>query len=365
MGTRHVTRFSNLLLILAAAGGLLVAGCAVTETNVAPGTVAVEKTVVDERLANEDFAFPSKPPSLKDGKAIYEAQCAACHTASSWQSRDKQETLAYTTPIDFYLLLTTGEGPEAHLKTAERRGLMEGKTHQAFRQETTRDERWAVIFYTRYLAGAGDIEATSKDGKPLDVAAIYGANCAVCHGKRGYADGPLHTGHPSSHELSGAKIAGGLFLPPPANFHEYQRMYNRTDAQIFRYLVQGIYPSAMPAWYGNTDKDYNFDFDAPMLWKLVRHVRTFAYDNDLPSGDDAEPAPKSPELGLIVKPLVPAVPKAANESRPWDTPRAFQRLQRPIAPEGYPPISAGNLSTSGQVDKLMDTRSVKKTGHSR
>jgi Cytochrome C oxidase, cbb3-type, subunit III len=211
---------------------------------------------------------------------VYQTHCASCHAASFWQQPRVRDVLTFTTPIDGFLMLTRGEAPVERFPSSERRQLLPAK-HPAFRTSLSRDDRWAVLFYARYLAGAADIQYTSKDGKPLAVDAIYGGNCAVCHGKRGFADGPLHSGRASSHELVGAKVTTGLFQPPPANFHEYKRLYNRTDAQMYRYIVQGIYPSGMPPWLGRVDKDYNFVWDDKLIWMLVRHERTFAYDNDL------------------------------------------------------------------------------------
>jgi hypothetical protein len=98
----------------------------------------------------------------------------------------------------------------------------------------------------------------------------------------------LHTGKPSKHGPEGGKVHIGLFQPPPANFHDYKRFYNRTDAQLHKYISEGIYPTAMPRWYGRIDKDKKYVFDDEMLWKVVRYVRTFSYKNDLP---DTAPVP--------------------------------------------------------------------------
>jgi hypothetical protein len=125
------------------------------------------------------------------------------------------------------------------------------------------------------------------------------ANCAVCHGKKGYGNGTLHTGHAHG-DVEAGKVHGGLFQPPPANFNEYKRLYNRTDAQLAKYIYQGIYPSAMPPWYGLYDKDKDIVFDKELIWKLVRHVRSFGYENDLP---EEEQVPKGdiPQINIPVE----------------------------------------------------------------
>jgi mono/diheme cytochrome c family protein len=278
------------IFLTVVAASLAFVGCS-TEQAVTKKVVPVaSQPVVDVARAQDDFEFPAEPPKLSRGQKVYQTQCAACHAPGFWQQARVRDVLTFTTPIDGYLMLSRGGAPKVTLPSDERRQLLPA-SHPSFRQTLSRDDRWAALFYARYLAGAADIKYTSKDGKPIGVDSIYGGNCAVCHGKRGFADGPLHSGHASSHELAGAKTVTGLFNPPPANFHEYKRLYNRTDAQMYRYIVQGIYPSGMPPWLGRVDKDLNYVWDDKLIWMLVRHERTFAYDNDL--GVDV-PAPAGP-----------------------------------------------------------------------
>jgi mono/diheme cytochrome c family protein len=283
--------FLTVFLGLCVTGMMMLTGCSVPEASTEKAVKVAAEPIINPLKSGEDFAFPSAPPKLSRGKAVYQTHCASCHTTGYWQQAKVRDTvITFTTPIDGYLMLTQGKAPKEQFPSQERRQLLPA-SHPAFRNSLSRDDRWAALMYVRYLAGGSDIQYTSKDGKPLDVASIYGGNCAVCHGKRGYADGPLHSGHASSHELQGAKTFTGLFQPPPANFHDYARMYNRTDAQMYRYIVQGLYPSGMPPWLGRVDKDYNFVWDDKLIWMVVRHERTFAYDNDLEGTPPAGPIP--------------------------------------------------------------------------
>jgi hypothetical protein len=207
-------------------------------------------------------------------------------------------------------MLSTGKAPQIVMPTAQRKQLLP-KNHPDFKLKMTPDDRWAVIFYARYLAGAGDIK--SPDPK-TDVASIFGGNCAVCHGTKGRADGPLHTGKTGNHELHDAEIHHD-FVPAPADFQQYSRVYNRTDAQLFRYICQGVYPSGMPSWYGNVnvDKDtgkVTYVFNDQLIWNLVRHVRTLAYRNDLPSN---LPEVQTPPVGLQALQSCDPVP----QNQPW------------------------------------------------
>jgi hypothetical protein len=214
-----------------------------------------------------------------------------------------QNDLRHTTPIDMFLMLTSGKGrtPEEMHATPERWAVLP-KNHPVFRDTLGRDDRWAAVFYTRYLAGDGDIHYTLGGGKKMnreDIASVFGGNCAVCHGKKGNGEGTLYTGHPPGHELAVSPVHGGLFYPPPANFTSANRLYNRTDAQLFKYIAEGIYPSAMPPWMGKVDKAGGFTFDDPMIWNLVRHIRSFGYQDDLGLSEDQVPKAGTPAASAV------------------------------------------------------------------
>lgn len=292
---------SSVLAIVA--GSMVFTGC-LQSTQVSKTDITAAP-VIDDVASTLDFGYPSRPPSLKHGKEVFAQSCAQCHAPSFFQQAKAQKDLTYSTPIDLYILLTTGKAPVLKENNAVHKTIqLAGGTHPAFADSLSRDDRWAAVFYARHLAGASDINHAATNNDP-DIAAIYGGNCAVCHGKKGNANGPLHTGHPSNHELQGGKVHGGLFYPAPARFTQYDRVFNRTDAQWYKYLAEGIYPSGMPAWLGNVDKDKGFVYDETLLWMLVKHVRSLAIKNDLPEGTTIPkglmgPTPK-------VNPLIPPV----------------------------------------------------------
>lgn len=290
---------------------VLLSGCTGQPTKIQnTNSKLLSEPVVDQKMTAMDFAFPSQPPSLMKGREIFQQQCVKCHAQGYWQTAKVKQDLAYTTPIDFYRMLTEGGAQAVVMPTNERKQLFPA-SHPAFREIINHDDRWAVIFYTRYLAGAGDIK--SPDPK-VDVAAIFGGNCAVCHGTKGNADGPLYTGKTGNHELHDGALVHN-FMPAPANFRQYNRVYNRTDAQLFKYVCEGIYPSAMPSWYGdvNVDKDtgkVTYMFNENLITNLVRHVRSLSYNNDLkPELPEAiTPPPGLPQINVC---------RPVDSNRPW------------------------------------------------
>jgi mono/diheme cytochrome c family protein len=257
------------------------AGCATQEKQIKNAKTLVAVPELNKKLVEEDFAFPERPPRLSRGKVVFEQNCASCHAGKAMAT----EKMMASRPIDTYLFLTKGDG---------------GK-HPAFRQ-LTRDQRWEAVFYARHLAGESQI--ANKD-----IAAVFGGNCAVCHGAKGFADGPLHSGHGSAHELGMAPVKN-QFNPPPANFHSYARMYNRTNNELIKFIEEGLYPSAMPSWKGRADRDKNVVFDRATITDLVKYIRGFAYDYDL----EAAPAKEAPKTSALPKKPVREVSALMPES---------------------------------------------------
>jgi len=124
----------------------------------------------------------------------------------------------------------------------------------------TRDQLWSLTYYL-YRAIEPDytvlikaqLDGTLKAGKD-----IFGANCAMCHGSDGWGRGE------SGHTLQ----------PPPANFNEPRRLYNRSEANLYAVLREGIYGSAMPPW-----KDKLTEAE---IRHVVAYIRSFSYSLDPP-----------------------------------------------------------------------------------
>ncbi len=199
-----------------------------------------KKPLISEKGTQEDFAYPTKDPSVVEGKKLFSQNCASCH--SFGQGGKGTFTLKYinsVTPSHLFRTITNNE------------------KHPSFKDKLTRQERWNVIMYLRS-------ELFGLPENYEDIKTKFGSNCAVCHGTRGFADGPIH-----------------YYLNPlPANFNQFDRLYEKTDEKIFEEISNGIPWTAMPPWANRVDKDKHFEFDEKFRWELVKFVRSFGYSTE-------------------------------------------------------------------------------------
>jgi mono/diheme cytochrome c family protein len=102
-----------------------------------------------------------------------------------------------------------------------------------------------------------DPTSVANKSKQKDGRGIFG-NCNMCHGADGWGKGH----------------SGAMLQPPPANFHEPRRLFNRSEAKLRSALKNGIYGSAMPQWVDRlSDAEINH---------VVAYLRSFTYSVDPP-----------------------------------------------------------------------------------
>ncbi len=221
--------------------GILITAC---QSNLNINKVALpsnQKPLISQKGTQEDFAYPTKDPSIVEGKKLFGQNCASCHSFGN-QGGKNVFTLKYinsVTPSHLFKTITSSD------------------KHESFKDKLNRQERWELVMYLR-----SELFGLPKDFE--DVKIKFGSNCAVCHGTRGFADGPIHY----------------YLNPPPANFNEFDRLYEKTDAKIFDEISNGIPWTAMPPWANRVDKDKHFTFDDKFRWELVKYVRSFGYSTE-------------------------------------------------------------------------------------
>jgi mono/diheme cytochrome c family protein len=102
-----------------------------------------------------------------------------------------------------------------------------------------------------------DPTSISNKSKQKNGQGIFG-NCNMCHGADGWGKGH----------------SGLMLQPPPANFHEPRRLFNRSETKLRAALKHGVYGSAMPQWIDRlSDSEINH---------VVAYLRSFTYSVDPP-----------------------------------------------------------------------------------
>jgi mono/diheme cytochrome c family protein len=207
----------------------------------------VSKNVTEAKVV----IFPDVSPSIPDGKKVFEKMnCAQCHGADGKAVAGKatkdlsaKEYGAKSLPLEQYQFVVYGG---------------QGVEHPDLKDKLTRRELWDLVIYVRSLAVP---PISDEQFAALDP--VFGSNCAVCHGKLGFGDGPL---------------AKNL-EPIPANFHQFDRFYDRTDDVLWDHIANGIKWEGMPNFLNKTDRVKNVKFDEAYIHNLVKYVRTFHTSN--------------------------------------------------------------------------------------
>jgi len=240
-------------------------------------------------LGDREPIWPNDDPSVPDGKGVYEAQsCAQCHGADGKAVAGKA-TVDFSSkewgrkqkPVDQYDFITFGKEGEA---------AAGGFVHPTVRSKLRPGEIWKLVFYLRSLS-----TPPLTDAEISEVLPVFGGNCAVCHGTKGYGNGPL--------------MKGNVLEPSPANFQSFPRFYDRTDEVLWDHIANGIKWEGMPNFLGKKDKAKNITFDEPYIWKLVGFVRHFHESNKtedatraLHAQEDKEEKEKKGEPANLSKP---------------------------------------------------------------
>ena len=205
-------------------------------------------------LGKAEPIWPNDDPSIPDGGGVYEAQkCAACHGTDGKPVAGKatvdfssKEWGRLQKPVDQYDAITFGKP-----------GM---EQHPTMREQLRPSQIWELVFYVRSLS-----TAPLTDEQISEILPVFGSNCAVCHGTKGFGNGPLAKGN-------------GL-EPSPANFQSFPRFYDRTDDTLWDHIANGIKWEAMPNFLGKVDKKKNITFDRDYIYKLVGFVRHFHESN--------------------------------------------------------------------------------------
>ncbi len=90
---------------------------------------------------------------------------------------------------------------------------------------------------------------------------VFAQNCAVCHGVKGFGDGP----------------SAATLEPKPVNFHDLQFMRESSPYSFYRAVKNGINGTGMPSW--------EYQLSLKEKWAVIQYVRQFSFEeNSLKKG---------------------------------------------------------------------------------
>lgn len=196
--------------------------------------------------------------------------------------------------------------------------------------------RWAVI-------GAYDVAVAPKAAPDLRIGAVlYQTMCAGCHGLEGKGDGP-----------GGAKLD-----PAPSNFHDGERMAQRSVYGLYSTITLGVKGTAMSSFGQLKDEErwalafHVADFPAAAedhirgekLWKVGRGKQAFSDLVNLATLSTNEVKERYGEEAAAVRAFLIGNPPAIAQSRP--SPIAFAQQKLDQALDAY---RKGNQAAAQQL----------------
>jgi cytochrome c oxidase cbb3-type subunit I/II len=162
------------------------------------------------------------------GRALFTANCASCHGPAGLGNGDASAGLL-PKPAN----LTAARFSDERVSGVLWNGIP-GSSMPPWRQLAAEDLR-TLIAYVQSLGGPGTSSTSQKTASVDHGKALFAANCASCHGDRGFGDGPT----------------AGVLVPPPTNFN----LKEPTQGRALEVLEKGIPGTAMPPWRSQLDEE--------------------------------------------------------------------------------------------------------------
>lgn len=190
-----------------------------------PATLPPERAARLQPVAPK-VTFPSRQPSARAARELYQRNCANCHGANGTGivpgARDFSDTeyLRGETPLRVYQIISNG------------RGAMPG-----WQDKLSVDERWDLTLYIWHFVTPSEMLERGK--------AIYQENCANCHGSDGKG-----------------------MMPGMPDFTNVEWLVSRAPCDFFEVVTEG--KGTMPSWQGRLRPGGR--------WAAIEYLRSFAYE---------------------------------------------------------------------------------------
>jgi len=253
--------------------------------------------------------FPSQPPSLARGAAIYREQCIQCHGPAGRGDGAKAKHLTGPPPADLgdTVELADVSPIDMYRKTAI--GVA-GTGMPEYADALSVDDRWAV---TAYVVTLRADPASVHEGEGW-----YAAQCASCHGAEGRGDGAL---------------AGTLSVRPPA-LSDLAVQARFSDAQLEGLILHGRAGTPMPGFAGSLDA------------RAARTVVAFLRTLPVAERQHGQPSASAAVFAAVQQQIDSAVAQH-SERKAFDAYLTFEQLETDVR--------ARNAALAGELEDAFAT----------
>lgn len=131
-------------------------------------------------LASPALQGPSQPPSARNGQAIYQESCAPCHGVSGGGDGATASQLPNGAAVLADPMLARRATPDGWFDVVKN-GRMD-RFMPPWKNRLSDEQIWDAVAYALTLS--------TSEGEIARGQAIWGENCAACHGDSGAGDGP-------------------------------------------------------------------------------------------------------------------------------------------------------------------------------
>jgi len=212
---------------------------AVDDVETVTARVAVMRAGLAKAAGVAADVYPSAPPSMARGRALFGEYCAGCHGVdgdgkgpdavrlhplpANFRDRD---FMSQETPYDFFHVISLGRRNTAM---------------PAWDEALSPQERWDLV---SFLWSFGEGETGIGEGQGL-----YQAHCASCHGSSG----------------DGRGVLAGKLVSPPKDLSRIEALARRPNIELFQVVSHGVAGSPMVGFGTLLDEEQR--------WKVVAYVR--------------------------------------------------------------------------------------------
>ena len=186
--------------------------------------------------------YPRELASVERGRVVFQKLCAECHGEEGHGDGPRSGQLGIH-PLDFADPAVRDRVPPSWYFRATTNGIV-GTAMLGWESQLIEQQRWDVTFYTWSLASPAEDVARGR--------ALYGQECAACHGAGGLGDGPR----------------AGSLEQPPTPLADPRYLAGRSGEDLLQAIAGGV---------TSLDHDWSDRLKQDEQRAIVDYLWTFLY----------------------------------------------------------------------------------------